>query len=200
IAHVGMCEVGVVESIQKVRSELESSRFSDWEILLKTDVSVDVSRPNYRTLRRTISERPRSWVSSECRIEPQQTCRAGGFGIAQQRVVAVGTRTWRTSPALIVPIESQREASVPGNNRIHRPVAHNRIHRSGQVLAELLAASDRQFVNGIGADDVLGIPVALGPFRTFVVEVLEIWGCGSCLRGSAPGSKITAVVGHALRV
>src|SRR6185437_5262463 len=195
-----MSKVGMIESIQKISAELEPPHFADGEVLLEAYVGVDVSRSNHRTLRRTVAKLSRGCRRNECWVEPEQATRVCGLRITQQSIVAVGSRTRRTSSCGIASIKGEWETCVPGDDGVDRPVPDHSINYRRHIFTKLLAMSERQLINRIGADDVLGIPVALRPFGALVVQILEVWRSGRCLGRAAPGSEVAAVVRHALRV
>src|SRR5437660_7433429 len=150
-----MSKVRVVESVQEVRAELELSRFPNWDVLLQAYIGINVSRANDWTLSGTVTKRALSWVGCERWIEPQHASRTRGLRITEQRVIAVWTSTGRTGSGFVGAVQRQRKSGVPGNDGVKRPISHHSIYRSRQILAELLSSSKREFINGIGADDVL---------------------------------------------
>src|SRR6266849_6144295 len=201
-------QIDAIEGIKEVRTELQLHSLSDGEVLLQAQVDICVSRSSYWALRRTVSKAlgirgqgVRRWIKP---LVADVSSRAGIISVfptedAPCTRSAIRTRPARACVGRIVGkvVESQREASVAGDNGSDGPAAGNRVDHTIHVVAELLAVAERYVVYRVGAEYVLGIEVARRIVSSWIVEVLIIRIRGNPLRTS-PGAVVAAIVRHAL--
>src|SRR5215469_5909385 len=117
---VGSAEIGMVERVEEVGSELQAHPLGEQEVLLQADVEVLVGGSDHRALGRAVAEGSRRWRRESARVEPQKSCAADGLRIVDW-TVAVGTGRWGPGAGVVGPVECQREARVQGNDRIDGP-------------------------------------------------------------------------------
>src|ERR1035438_7660867 len=65
-------------------------------------------------------------------------------------------------------------------------------------MSKLFATTDWHLIHGIGTEHIRGIPVASRVVAIGVIEVLPIVSGGTSLRGGAPRTVVSVIVGHAL--
>src|SRR4029077_827241 len=187
----------MVEGVEEVGSELQAHPLGEQEILLQADVEVLVGGSDHRALGRAVAEGSSRWRGEGAWVKPQQPRAADGLRIVDW-TIAVRAGRWRSSSGVVGPVECQREARVQGNDRADRPIPGNCVGYSWHVVTKALAPAKGNFVYGIGAENVLGVPIALSVVGIGIVQVLPVIGGWRGLGGGSPGSVVTIVVGHTL--
>src|SRR5450432_1971790 len=189
----------MVERVQSFEPELQHLAFGDKEVLVQTQVGVEVLRPSH-VADRARSERVRGRTENVGRVGINiLNVRWSASGVGEttrdgwnQLVLDVNRTitTWSFRQSLgansickgiigleITPatelIQGQRVSGVGGHNGANLPISDDRIERGIHVLAELFAASDRERVGHVTGQDVLLVEETRPPIRTRVVDVLR---------------------------